>query len=286
MIEYTLMQNGQAKSIDNSVRRGELYVRPSDLGDHKDRPYNNEHISSPEQIIFNPGQEQGSFPPSAFAQPSGRNFEASHLPAGRQVGAIIAPDLFKTDDTLQSKFARARFIGQFINKYLLFEADQSLFLVDQHAAQERIMFEKFENQINGGKVEIQPLLTPLLLKLSPSEKIAWEEIQEKLKDVGIETSLFDEDTLAIQSQPLLLKNIERAVRTLLSGDDINRCDRTTIARRACKASIVTGDKLDTSQADYQRKQLLACRDPFTCPHGRPTVVEIKESFLDKQFLRT
>ncbi|MEI7999248.1 MAG: DNA mismatch repair protein MutL, partial [Candidatus Omnitrophota bacterium] len=63
-------------------------------------------------------------------------------------------------------------------------------------------------------------------------------------------------------------------------------DRTTIARRACKASVVTGDKLDVSQVDYQRQQLLACHDPFTCPHGRPTVVELQSSFLDRQFLRT
>ena len=134
-------------------------------------------------------------------------------------------------------------------------------------------------------ISTSPTVRPLST-LSPSEKIAWEEIQHKLQEVGIETSLFDEDTLAIQSQPLLLKNIERSVRILLSGDDIARCDRSTIARRACKASIVTGDKLDISQADYQRQQLLACQNPFTCPHGRPTVIELKESFLDKQFLRT
>jgi DNA mismatch repair ATPase MutL len=104
--------------------------------------------------------------------------------------------------------------------------------------------------------------------------------------VGIETTAFDEDTIAIQTQPVLLKNMENALRVLLSGDDVARCDRATIARRACKASIVSGDKMDASQADYQRKQLLMCHDPFTCPHGRPTVIELKESFLDRQFLRT
>ena len=76
------------------------------------------------------------------------------------------------------------------------------------------------------------------------------------------------------------------MRTLLAGDDTPRLDRNTLARRACKASIVTGDRLSPQQADYQRQQLLACNDPFTCPHGRPTVIELKESFLDKQFLRT
>ncbi len=262
MSEYTLMQQGQVKTIEAYISTP---VPPS---------------KSPQLNTYGPAltssQGQISFPTTA---PSGGHFNASHW-------QTVSKDISKRDHPLQNPFAQARFIGSFINKYLLFEAGQSLFLVDQHAAQERIMFEKFEGQIKEGTIEVQPLLTPILLKLTPSEKIAWEESEKKLKEVGIETSLFDEDTVAIQTQPTLLKNIENAVRILLSGDAIARCDRTTVARRACKASIVTGDKMDAAQADYQRKQLLSCRDPFTCPHGRPTVVELKESFLDRQFLRT
>lgn len=267
LVEYTLMQQGNAKTIN-------------------------------EPVTLSPGQQQSSltFPDfnsteaktsTLFPNRAGKDtshWQSSSLPTMMEPPAI--QNLFDHNDTLQNKFSRARYVGSFINKYLIFEADQSLFLVDQHAAQERIMFERFENQINEGKIEVQPLLTPILLKLTPSEKIAWEECAEKLKGLGLETTSFDDDTVAIQTQPVLLKNVEHALRVLLSGDDIARCDRTTIARRACKASIVTGDALDSVQADYQRKQLLSCRDPFTCPHGRPTVVELKESFLDKQFLRT
>lgn len=270
MTEYTLLQQGQAKALTS------LPISPSWISE----TVPSQSVSSPEQIVFDPTGQQTSFSPSSYSTPSGRNFETSHWQG------VTTEDLFKATNNLQNKFSHARYVGQFINKYLLFEVEHSLFLVDQHAAQERIMFEKFQNQIEQGNLEIQPLLTPILLKLSASEKIAWEESQEKLKEVGIETSLFDEDTLAIQTQPVLLKNIDVTVRALLAGDDIARCDRATIARRACKASIVTGDKLDSSQADYQRKQLLACHDPFTCPHGRPTVIELKESFLDRQFLRT
>ena len=148
------------------------------------------------------------------------------------------------------------------------------------------MFEKFKDQLDAAKVETQPLLTPLLLPLTPQEKIAWEELQEKLTEAGIETTQFDEDTIAVQTQPLLFKNIERVVRTLLAGGQTLRMDPDALARRACKASIVAGDKLDITQADYQRKQLLECKDPFTCPHGRPTLIEVTQDFLDRQFLRS
>lgn len=203
--------------------------------------------------------------------------------------ATAWPDLFDgtlPQDNLQVKFARARFIGAFINKYLLFEEGTSLLLVDQHAAQERIMFEKFTKQIDAAAVEIQPLLAPALIKLNVQEKINWEECAPQLKAIGIDTGLFDAETLAIYTQPLLLKNIENAVRTLLGGDAIKRADPVSVARRACKASIVTGDRLLPEQVEHQRRELLSCRDPFICPHGRPTVIELKESFLDRHFLRS
>ena len=195
-------------------------------------------------------------------------------------------DLFNgTDNSLQTKFSQAKFIGSFINKYLLFEQGASLLMVDQHAAQERIMFEKFQKQIEQGAVETQPLLVPVLVRMNAQERVAWDDIKDKMQEVGIEATLFDEETLAVHAQPILLKNIVLVMRALLSGADIARCDRVTIARRACKASIVTGDRLSPQQADYQRQQLLECQSPFTCPHGRPTVVELTEPFLDRQFLR-
>ena len=193
---------------------------------------------------------------------------------------------YQATENLASKFSRARYIGSFINKYLLFETNEALLIIDQHAAQERIMFEKFKGQIDSGKVETQPLLTPLLINLSPQERIIWQEANEELKTCGLETTLFDEETLALHTHPVLIKDPELAVRKLLSEETLPRCDHTTIARRACKASIRAGDKIRPEQIDHQRRELLQCRDPFTCPHGRPTMIELPASFIDRQFLRT
>lgn len=253
MTEYQLMHKGQAKEFATSTP-GVAMVGglPAD------------------QIIFAPGQLQSNLPPSRFTP--------NDLPLDFQ--------LFGQDNTLRSMFTRARFVGTFLQKFLIFEADQSLLIVDQHAAQERIMFEKFKNQLENAKVESQPLLTPLLIPLTPQEKIAWEELRGELTAAGIETTQFDDDTIAVQTQPLLLKNIEAVVRSLLAGGENQRMDHTALARRACKASIVAGDKIDIAQADFQRKQLLECKDPFTCPHGRPTLIEVTQEALDRQFLRT
>ena len=281
MVEYQLMHKGQARELMTSPRPNPLHQEEG----------NNAFNSPPleggvrggglpaDQIIFAPGQLQ---PRLAF--PS----SVKHMSFQETFGDDSMKDfqLFGEENSLRSKFSRARYVGTFLQKFLLFEVDESLLIVDQHAAQERIMFEKFKDQLERAQVESQPLLTPVLLKLTPQEKIAWEELQEKLGVAGIEITQFDEDTIAIQTQPLLLKNIETVVRTLLAGGEAPRMDHTSLARRACKASIVAGDKLDSTQALHQRQELLKCQDPFTCPHGRPILIEVTQDFLDRQFLRT
>ncbi len=258
---------------------------------HKGTPKHLSFPNNPKYTSFQNNPKYTSFPNALIGNPEtlGAQEISPPLVGGVREGGDDLPldfQLFGQENTLRSKFTRARFVGSFLQKFLLFEADESLLIVDQHAAQERIMFEKFKDQIESAKVESQPLLTPLPLKLTPQEKIAWEELQEKLAAAGIETTQFDDDTIAVQTQPLLLKNIEAVVRALLAGGEARRMDYDALARRACKASIVAGDKLDMTQADFQRKQLLECKDPFICPHGRPTLVEVTQAFLDRQFLRT
>lgn len=274
-VEYTLMSQGGMRTIGEPQRTLELTVNDS-VSVSKD------HGIAARQIIYNPRHVQSSFNPA-------RLFERTPPESGSQ--DVLSRDMDRhlfneTGHSLREKFSQARYVGSFINKYLIWESGPSLILVDQHAAQERIMFEKFKQQINEGSVEVQNLLTPILVKLTPHEKAAWEESQQSLQDAGLETTAFDDDTVAIQSIPVLVKDPERLLRSLLSGDKAERCDHLTIARRACKASIVTGDKLLPEQAEHQRKQLLLCKDPFVCPHGRPTAIEITDNFLEKQFLRT
>ncbi len=281
MVEHALMTQGNVKKIDEgrgTIDEGRTATGIPAALDAQRSTHNAEQGIPTEQLIFGPGQMQSTFNPSElFARSQGTGHKTQEAEA----------HLFRQpNETMQDKFARARYIGSFINKYLLWEVDDSLLLVDQHAAQERIMFEKFKSQIDEGKVEVQNLLTPILLRLTPQERLAWEESQETLKEIGMDTTAFDDDTVAIQTIPLLMKKPEAIVRTILSGDKAERCDYLTIARRACKASIVTGDHLNPEQVLHQRQELLACKDPFICPHGRPAIIELKDSFLEKHFLRT
>lgn len=211
-----------------------------------------------------------------YAYPRANEPHAFYLPADRAL----------TDDNIQTKLESARYIGAFMRKYLLYEADRNLLVVDQHAAAERITYEKLIRHMEKGDVEVQPLLSPVLVSVNAQELVVYEEIQDEFRKVGLESSLFDPQTIAIHTQPLLLRDVEQTVRYLLAGDQITNRDHDQIARRACRSSIMAGDKLKPDQAEFLREELLQCLDPFTCPHGRPTVIELTENFFDQQFLRT
>ena len=290
-VEHALMTQGDMRSLDSSSKMdvSNQILKTPDADDAQRTAHNAPQGILANTLIFGPGQNQSTFDPVRLfekspdysIQPQESTSQQEIFPQEAQTHLFQKPN-----ETLRDKFSRARYIGSFISKYLLWEVDDSLLLVDQHAAQERIMFEKFKKQIDEGNIEVQNLLTPILLKLTPQEKLVWEESQELLKKSGMDTTAFDEDTVAIQTVPTLVKRPEAVMRTLLAGDNAERCDHLTIARRACKASIVTGDKLSAEETEHQRRQLLECLAPFTCPHGRPTIIELKDNFLEKQFLRS
>ena len=188
-------------------------------------------------------------------------------------------------DSLKNKLCQSGYIGSFMKKYLFFESGTTLLILDQHAAQERVTYEKLINQIESGHIEIQHLLAPVIIKLSPQEMVTWEVLKEKIEKVGFPTTLWDNETIALHSHPLLIKNPEIAVRNLLASEERTRFDKDILARRACRNSLMAGYQMNDQQAQYLQNELVKCKDPFTCPHGRPTVIEIQENVLIKNFLR-
>jgi DNA mismatch repair protein MutL len=260
--EQILMTRGGAKEVKAAEP---LFKMPDNI------PFN-EGISA-EKIIFAPGQR------SSLPEPVAR--EAAPLFA--QFAADVAQD---RQGVLKDRLLRARFLGTFACKYHLFEEAESLFVIDQHAAQERIMFEKFRAQVAAGSVDVQRLLTPMVLKLTPQERLAFDALQEKLSVFGFEATVLDDQAIAVHSVPAVLPAPEQAVRALLADQEVAHVDHDTLSRRACRASVMAGDAMQGVEAAHQLKALMSCADPFTCPHGRPVFVELKSSFLDRQFLRT
>lgn len=275
LCEQTLMRSGQMK-------QGLRYRVQGTAEDVVERALMGTHTS---EVTFD-----SSLGSKIFEAASGRDYAYPSTTAAKDVQDFFIPDgATGRGLSLQKRLEQAEYVGSFNNKYLLFQAGnadpRSLMVVDQHAAAERVSYEQLLEQINKGQVEAQRLLTPVLIKLSPPEFLVWEEIHEKLDTIGLENNQWDQVTIAVHSYPVFLKDIEKAVRHILAGGNIGVGDHDALARRACRSSVMAGDILTKEKAEGLRERLVQCLDPFTCPHGRPTVVELSEDFFDKQFLR-
>ena len=225
---------------------------------------------------------------SFIEAPPPAEFSGQDPPRVEESGARYGQaTIFESEDTggLRPKLADAAYIGVFLNKYLIFGTISSLLLIDQHAAHERITYEDLRSQMEEGAVETQLLLTPLTLALTDAEFPLWEEGRQKLEEMGFSTTRWDEETIAIHSYPQVIHKPAAALRSVFSGGPISKYDNDLLARRACRQSVTAGDVMNRAEAERLRDLLLACDDPFTCPHGRPTVVEMSERFLNRQFLR-
>jgi DNA mismatch repair protein MutL len=192
--------------------------------------------------------------------------------------ALFQPNLFVETNT---RYSDTSVIGTLHNTYILLEDDSSLYILDQHAAHERITYERLKKLHEAAGTRAQMLLTPLVLELSPVEYSAFEEIAEYVPQLGIETAPFGDNTLAVRSIPFMLEKgdmkriildlINEVLQGNLKKDDYMHGILSTIA---CHRSIRSGDMLSRPEITALLRDLDENDSPHTCPHGRPLFKKI------------
>jgi len=186
-----------------------------------------------------------------------------------------------------------RVIGQIGSTYIITEAPDGMYLVDQHAAHERVLFEKFMADKAGQHVAVQNLLDPLPIEFTPEDSTLIEEQRATLAAIGLSLEPFGGSTWLVRSVPAILANDDiRAVMAdlvadLLAGDVPFAADEEAkLITRVCKrAAIKAGQVLSHQEMQELIRQLEACRSPRTCPHGRPTMIHLSAEQLAKEFGR-
>ena len=184
-----------------------------------------------------------------------------------------------------------RMVGELYNSYIIVEQGDNAFLIDKHAAHERILFEKLK--ANQEKISSQALLSPISVRLSPSASGELLSNQEMLTELGFEIEEFGENTILLRQIPMDLgvdeaaETIETLAADLLSG---RRSKPETVRDEllhtvACKAAIKAGWRNDEAELLAVCKQVMAREDLKYCPHGRPICVTLSKKQLEKQFKR-
>jgi DNA mismatch repair protein MutL len=186
-----------------------------------------------------------------------------------------------------------RLIGQVAATYLIAEGPDGLYLIDQHAAHERILFERFLSQIRED-IPSQSLLDSVVVEFSPGSADLVEENLEVLNSLGFEIEAFGSGSFVLRAVPALLTNsspeaVLRAAVEDLEVDEspLEKNREELIIARVCKRAAVKAGQVLTPEE--QKKLLLdleSCQAPRTCPHGRPTMIHLPVDFLERKFGRT
>ncbi len=209
--------------------------------------------------------------------------------------ATSSPDM--PESASSSKMSRLpvlRVIGQLSQSYIVTEGPEGMYLVDQHAAHERILLERMVAALQARAALSQLLLAPIKLELAPSEVEAIEEHLEQLTHIGFALRLLDNGLLAVSAVPdVLIKHMNaRSLRELLAEltapENLGHnetWEEHALANVACKAAIKANYFLTVSEMREMIEQLGRTNAPYSCCHGRPTMVQFSMSALEREFGR-
>ena len=220
----------------------------------------------------------------------------------------VNPDwLLSNDPTVQEIESRARLqpalagstvpllraVGQIGASYLVAEGPDGLYLIDQHAAHERILFDEMMLAHEDGKIESQRLLEPLTVEFQPGSSTVVDENMSILGELGFEIEPFGENVFRLRAVPALLgiRDPERVLRSAVEDFEEDEAPlkdehEARIAARVCKrAAIKSGQVLSLEEQQKLLRDLEQCSVPRSCPHGRPTMIHLSVDALERQFGR-
>lgn len=183
-------------------------------------------------------------------------------------------------------------VGKIFNTYLIVEVDDDVFFIDQHAAHERVLYEKFKAQYDSKSIAVQPLLFPYVLSLNPLESNIIEENLETMQELGFDISEFGNNTYKVNAVPAIVSemNFDTFFNEFLS-DNKNTLKKSSdlikdyLMQHSCKNAIKGGNDLTDSEINQLFNQMGKEKIALFCPHGRPIAIRISKSEVEKWFKR-
>ena len=272
-------------------------------GEEEDDPFYEDEMDEEEiEDLFNADYDEmvsrvaeaNSFEYSDDSDPQEENEEVSeeNIPYQEKL------DLFSNGINLDSasnenKLPLMHLVGQLFETYILAQGEDSFYLIDQHAAAERINYEKIYDQIASAKVSSYDLLVPITFNFTPSEVIIINTKLDDLKELGIELESFGGNTFLVRSvgtwipKNFVYEYLEEIFNAFLRGTKTKKEEfLDSLAKSiACKSAIKGNEYHTMEEARILLNLLNKCKNPYTCPHGRPVIVKFTKYEIEKWFKR-
>jgi DNA mismatch repair protein MutL len=193
-----------------------------------------------------------------------------------------------------TKIGELRPLGQLHNSFIIAAGTDGLWIIDQHVAHERILFEQVISQQASGRVEVQHLLMPVILQLTPEQQIEYARIADELRNSGFETEPFGNRTIAVKAAPAAVGqgDLEKVIFEILEiaenelrSVSLSDLRRSIAASIACRAAIKINTPLDQRKMEWMLRTLAATDYPMACPHGRPVALQYSTRDILRSFHR-
>ncbi len=251
---------------------------------------NNSSISKQDEVYYNKNNTE-------YLNSNNNKEESSSKQDNKNPNTLYINENDTTSSSINIKennptnfYIDMKIIGQFNNTYILIEKDKELYIIDQHAAHEKVLFEKFKSEIEKGYVISQILLSPVVIELSEDEFNIYEENKYIFKNSGFSVETFGEYTINIKEVPLILgnPNVENLFMDILynlknmKSKETSTIKYNAIATLACKSAVKANDNLKDEEIKKLIEDMLILDNPYTCPHGRPTMIKFTLKDLEKK----
>ena len=196
---------------------------------------------------------------------------------------------------LYDELREYKILGQLNKTYIVIETPKELLLVDQHVCEEKYYFERFKKQIEMGGAKTQVLLKPEIVHLTNSDILLYEENKDVMEKIGFRTERFGENEVLVREVPINVRqeivhaqNLRDVLYNVLVNKKIKCVEEekySKIASMSCRMSIMAGDELTMPQMRRMIENLRTLKQPFNCPHGRPTFLRYSYKDLERKFKR-
>lgn len=255
---------------------------------HSAKKENDDTIIPPSELPAGNSPPSGEEKQVNTSEPNGNNWQS--IPEAKSESEI-SPGVSGSAAT-RPEIQTLRIIGSIRSLYLIGEGQTGLVLIDQHAAHERILFEKLITAARQSSNRSQPLLFPVTVELSPRDSHLLSRSLEAFSRLGFGLEFFGGNSYIISALPVCVpqENVEGLIRDMLeelreSPDRNIRPDETRIAQAACKHAVRSEDSLAEDEIRHLLEDLARTEMPYTCPHGRPVMINIPDSEIEKRFGR-
>ncbi|VDZ41411.1 DNA mismatch repair protein [Streptococcus dysgalactiae subsp. dysgalactiae] len=289
----------QSKGLYYDPQKNDFFVKESDVSEKL--PESNFHDTEIDKTVKDQRTEQfpdlgentGFSSVKRASRSQDEVTDADHPGFDLKNKQKLSQMLTRLENEEQSVFPELDYFGQMHGTYLFAQGKDGLFIIDQHAAQERVKYEYYRDKIGEVDSSLQQLLVPYLFEFSGSDFINLQEKMALLNEVGIFLEVYGHNTFILREHPIWMKEEEIASGVyemcdmlLLTNEVSIKTYRAELAiMMSCKRSIKANHSLDDYSARNLLLQLAQCQNPYNCPHGRPVLINFSKADMEKMFRR-